>query len=199
MADSEQEKFQAFVFRNRGALLAFPALVLAACGRPSTASALIGLPIALAGELIRCWAVGYAGVTTRNDAVTAASLVSGGPYAHVRNPLYVGNFVTAAGFAVAFTGRNSLPARFALVVGSLAAMAAVYGTIVPHEEAFLRSQFGDEFDRYCELVPPIVPQLQPMADGKGRWNPEVLLAAESKTFAVFGAMLAALIVRLRKT
>ena len=188
----DDDEFQAFVFKNRGALLAIPAAMLAALGKPSAASIAVGLPLAIAGELIRCWAVGYSGVTTRGDEVEAPALVTAGPYAYVRNPLYVGNFVTAAGFAIAFTGKNEPGARWALVGGSLAAMAAVYAIIVPHEEAFLRSQFGEAFDRYCERVPPVIPQAEPMPDGAGEWKPEVIAQAESRTFATFGAMLAAL-------
>jgi hypothetical protein len=71
-------------------------------------------------------------------------------------------------------------------------MAAVYATIVPHEEAFLHGQFGTEFERYCERVPRVVPQLEPMPDGAGAWNPGVIKEAESKTFMTFGAMLALL-------
>jgi protein-S-isoprenylcysteine O-methyltransferase Ste14 len=188
---------QAFLFKNRGLLLSLPAGLLALFGRPSRGSIAAGLPLALAGELIRCWAVGYTGVTTRNDAVTAPRLITGGPYAHVRNPLYLGNFVTAAGFAIAFTGKNSRPARAALIGGSLAAMGALYAAIVPHEEAFLHSQFGLEFERYCARVPRIVPQLEPLSDGDGEWHGDVLFAAESKTLALFGAMLAALALRAR--
>src|ERR1700736_79938 len=66
------------------------------------------------------WAVGYSGVTTRGDTVTAPALVTAGPYAYVRNPLYAGNFLTAAGFALALTGKNSAPVRCALVGGALA-------------------------------------------------------------------------------
>jgi protein-S-isoprenylcysteine O-methyltransferase Ste14 len=188
---------QAFLFKNRGLVLSLPAAVLAVCGRPSARSVAIGLPTAVAGELIRCWAVGYTGPTTRHDAVTAAQLITGGPYAHVRNPLYLGNFITAAGFAIAFTGANSRVARAALIGGSLAAMAALYSVIVPHEEAFLRSQFGDEFEWYCSRVPRIVPQLDRLAGGSGTWNAESVRAAESKTFVLFGAMLLALAFRAR--
>ncbi len=189
---------QAFVFKNRGLLLALPAAALAACGRPSARSVALGLPLAVAGELVRCWAVGYSGVTTRHDVVTAPKLATGGPYAYVRNPLYLGNFMTAAGFAIAFTGKNSCGARRALVAGSLAAMAAVYSTIVPHEEAFLRSQFGEEFERYCKRVPRVVPRLAPAEETAGTWDARAVTNAESKTFVLFGAMLLALALRAGK-
>ena len=48
MADSESESFEAFVFKNRGALLAVPAVALAAAGKPSAFSIAVGLPIAIA-------------------------------------------------------------------------------------------------------------------------------------------------------
>lgn len=188
---------RAFLFKNRGLLLSLPAIVLARYGRPSGKSIAAGLPLAIAGELIRCWAVGYSGTTTRNDRVTAAKLVTAGPYSHVRNPLYIGNFVTAAGFAIAFTGRNSCFARTALIGGSLGAMAALYCVIVAHEEEFLRSKFGEDFERYCKRVPRFVPQLEPMADGQGHWDTNALLYAESKTFLTFAAMLVALAARAR--
>lgn len=189
---SDSESFEVFVFKNRGALLAVPAVALAACGKPSAFSITVGLPIAIAGELLRCWAVGYSGVTTRGDAVEAPKLVTAGPYAYVRNPLYVGNFITAAGFAIAFTGKNAPLARLGLIAGALGSMIGVYATIVPHEERFLREKFGEEFERYCERVPPVVPQLEPMPDGAGEWRADVIAQAESNTFATFGAMLATL-------
>lgn len=198
MTDPRTDEVQALVFKNRGALLTIPAALLAAFGKPSALSITLGLPIAIAGELVRCWAVGYSGVTTRGDKVEAPQLVTAGPYAHVRNPLYVGNFITAVGYAIAFTGKNSFAEKLALIGGSLGTMAGVYATIIPHEEQFLRSQFGEEFDRYCERVPPIVPQVETSQDGKGEWNPSVIKDAESKTFMTFGAMLAVLALKALK-
>jgi protein-S-isoprenylcysteine O-methyltransferase Ste14 len=171
---------------------------LALFGKPSAFSVTLGLPLAVAGELVRCWAVGYSGTTTRDNHVTAPELVTAGPYAHVRNPLYVGNFITAVGFALAFTGKNSGLERLALITASLGMMAAVYATIVPHEEAYLRSQFGEEFDHYCRSVPPVVPLAEPVPGGKGTWKPSVIAEAESKTFATFGAMLAVLALKAIK-
>lgn len=188
----DADDLKALVFKNRGALLAIPAVLLAAFGKPSTLSVTVGLPVAIAGELLRCWAVGYSGVTTREDHVTAPELVTAGPYAHVRNPLYVGNFITAAGFAIAFTGGNSFGKSAALIAASLGTMAAVYATIVPHEEQYLRSQFGEPYERYCESVPQIVPSMQPAGEQQGTWKPEVIAKAETNTFLTFGAMLAVL-------
>jgi protein-S-isoprenylcysteine O-methyltransferase Ste14 len=195
MSEPRNDELAALVFKNRGALLSIPAVLLAAFGKPSAASVTAGLPIAIAGELLRCWAVGYSGVTTRGDHVEAPSLVTAGPYAYVRNPLYVGNFITALGFSIAFTGKNALKEKIGLIGGSLAAMAGVYAVIVPHEEAFLRSQFGEAFDAYRESVPPFIPLSEPADDAQGTWNPRVIAEAETRTFVTFAAMLGALFVK----
>jgi protein-S-isoprenylcysteine O-methyltransferase Ste14 len=198
VTDPRSEELQALVFKNRGALLSIPALMLAALGKPSAFSIALGLPLAIAGELLRCWAVGYSGVTTREDHVTAPELVTAGPYAYVRNPLYAGNFITAAGFAVAFTGGNTFGGRLALIAASLGTMAAVYSIIIPHEEQYLRSQFGEPYERYCASVPQIVPSAQPGAEQHGTWKPEVIAQAEKNTFLTFGAMFAVLALKALK-
>ena len=209
MTDPRSDELQALVFKNRGALLSIPAVLLAAFGKPSAFSVTLGLPIAIAGELLRCWAVGYSGVTTREDHVTAPELVTAGPYAHVRNPLYVGNFITAAGFAIAFTGGNSAAKRLGLIAASLGTMAAVYSIIIPHEEQYLRSEFGEPYDRYCASVPQIVPSFDrlrmtsglKMTEGeqqRGEWKADVIASAEKNTFATFGAMLAVLALKALK-
>ncbi|MBV8117861.1 MAG: isoprenylcysteine carboxylmethyltransferase family protein, partial [Candidatus Eremiobacteraeota bacterium] len=173
---------RAFVFKHRGALLALPAVLLAACGKPSAKSAAAGIPIAVAGELLRCWAVGYSGTTTRADALQAPSLATAGPYAYVRNPLYVGNFVTALGFLIAYTGASSVRMRAALTALTLGSMAAVYATIVPYEEEFLRSEFGPAYERYRQYVPAIVPAFTGYDRAEGTWRPQTIAQAESRTF-----------------
>ena len=117
----------------------------------------------------------------------------------MRNPLYVGNFHYGAGFAIAFTGKNSFGKQAALAGGSLAAMAGVYSTIVPHEEEFLHAEFGEAFERYCDRVPPFVPLSEPAPDGAGTWNPQVIRDAETRTFVTFGAMLATLVLKSLRT
>jgi protein-S-isoprenylcysteine O-methyltransferase Ste14 len=195
---NESTELDAFVFARRGELLAVPAVVLAAFGKPSAFSIAVGLPLAFAGEAVRAWAVGYSGVTTRGNAVTAPALVTAGPYAYVRNPLYVGNFVTALGFAIAFTGANSAAVRAALVSGALGTMLGVYGVVVPHEERYLRETFGAEFDEYVAAVPRVVPRTGPGGNETGTYDPSVIGSAESRTFITFGLMLAALALKAWK-
>src|SRR5580700_2503600 len=124
--------FRTLVFKNRGALLVPVALVLLVFGRPSPASAVIGVAIAALGELLRVWAVGYSGVTTRAEIVTAPTLVTNGPYAITRNPLYVANAIVALG-------------------------VGVYAIIIPLEEAYLAGLYGQEYRRYLEAVPQLMP------------------------------------------
>jgi len=192
---SDGSSLRAFAFKNRGALLAVPAIALVVFGRPSRSSIAVGLPIALAGELLRCWAVGYSGATTRGDRVSAPRLVSGGPYAHTRNPLYLGNLITALGFTIAFTGDLPAASRGLLGILGIGTMLGVYAAIVPHEEAFLAETFGDEYADYVVRVPRVGWRIKPAEFAKGSFDPDVIVQAETRTFATFAAMTGALLLK----
>jgi protein-S-isoprenylcysteine O-methyltransferase Ste14 len=131
-------------------------------------------------------------VTTRSDQVEAPKLTTAGPYAYVRNPLYVGNFLTALGFTLAFTGGVDPAKRALLAIAGLGTMLAVYATIVPLEEAYLRATFGEAFDVYVDHVPPVFPRTTPARPEHGTYDASVIAKAESRTFVTFGAMLGAL-------
>ncbi len=60
---------------------------------PDAKSLTYGLPVAVLGLLLRAWAAGH---LAKNE-----QLAQGGPYAHVRNPLYLGTLLVAAGLAIA--------------------------------------------------------------------------------------------------
>ena len=95
------------------------------------------------------WLRGYASGTVKKNRELAKT----GPYAHTRNPLYVGSILIAFGFAVALL---SWP-----VAAVLALMfAAIYVPVIASEERFLRATFPD-FDEYCRRVPRLIPRLTP--------------------------------------
>ncbi|MBC5803875.1 MAG: isoprenylcysteine carboxylmethyltransferase family protein [Candidatus Eremiobacteraeota bacterium] len=183
------------VFKRRGTLLALPAVALVVLGRPSRQSVAVGVPIAFVGEGLRCWAVGYSGVTTRADYVTAPQLVTAGPYAYIRNPLYAGNLITALGFTIAFTGGLAAMQRAMLCIAGLGTMLSVYACIVPLEESYLRRTFGSKFDVYAARVPRIIPRAWPLQSQVGSYDATVVARAETRTFLTFSAMLAALILK----
>ena len=79
-----------------------------------------------------------------------------GPYAHTRNPLYLGSMLIAAGFAVALL---SWPVALVLAVG----FAVIYVPVIASEERFLRATFPG-FDDYCRQVPRLIPRLTPARD-----------------------------------
>jgi protein-S-isoprenylcysteine O-methyltransferase Ste14 len=60
---------------------------------PSAQSLLYGVPVSIAGLLLRGWAAGH---LAKNE-----NLATGGPYAYVRNPLYLGTLLVAAGLVIA--------------------------------------------------------------------------------------------------
>lgn len=186
------------VFKNRGALLVPVAIVLLVFGRPSLLSAQIGIAVAVLGELLRIWAVGYSGETTRADIVTAPSLVTAGPYGATRNPLYVANSIIALGFWLAFAGGISpLEATLTFVV-VVALVAGVYAVIIPLEEAYLAGHFGDAYRRYVASVPRIVPigASLPAAERSGTWRADVIVRAEIITLVFFVLMLTIVYLKL---
>lgn len=93
------------------------------------------------------WLRGYAsGYVKKNQELTTS-----GPYAWVRNPLYLGSILIAAGFAVALL---SWPVAAALAI----MFVAIYVPVIASEERFLRATFPG-FDAYCRRVPRLVPGL----------------------------------------
>lgn len=116
---------------------------------------LAGLVVALAGQVLRVAVVGTVYVIRggRNRKVYAEELVSGGFFAHCRNPLYLGNLLVLLGLLLIW---NSPVAYLAGVPFFLFA----YSAIVAAEERFLRGKFGEAFDEYCARVPRWIPRFR---------------------------------------
>ncbi|MEI9812052.1 MAG: methyltransferase [Acidobacteriota bacterium] len=118
--------------------------------RPTWMSLSYGLVVSLLGLGLRAWAAGH---LEKNR-----SLADGGPYAHVRNPLYIGTLLTAAGLVLA-SRRWELGVLFAIV------FLGIYLPVVELEEQHLRTLFP-EYARYAEQVPQLIPSLSPRASGR---------------------------------
>jgi len=110
--------------------------------RPTPASLLYGLPVSLPGLWLRGWAAGHLEKNQR--------LATSGPYAWVRNPLYLGTLTVAAGLVLA--SRN-----WALAVLFAAVFLLIYLPAIELEEQYLRVLF-EAFDGYAARVPLLVPR-----------------------------------------
>jgi phospholipid methyltransferase len=121
---------------------------------PQPAPIAWSLLLVLPGVLLRSYASGY---VRKNSELTMT-----GPYAHVRNPLYLGSILIAAGFAVALM---SVPFAIALAVFFL----LIYVPVIASEEAFLREEFL-EFEWYCARVPRLIPRPTPVRSPDGSFG-----------------------------
>src|SRR5206468_9715862 len=100
-----------------------------------------GIALVLTAELIRLWAVHHIGVISRTRSDRLGPLVSTGPFARVRNPLYLGNILLWVGFAIS--------ARILwLVPVFLVVLSPEYHAIVRWEEALLEARRGDASPAY---------------------------------------------------
>jgi protein-S-isoprenylcysteine O-methyltransferase Ste14 len=113
--------------------------------RPTAQSLLIGAPIALLGVLVRAWASGH---IMKNDR-----LATSGPYAFTRNPLYVGSFLIAIGFA--------LVAHWTVVVGVCLFFLLIYAPTISRERANIENRFPAAYEQYAANVPAFIPRLTP--------------------------------------
>mgnify|MGYP001335172745 CR=1 FL=1 len=168
------------IFRLRG-LLPVPAiLVMFAWAEPTVRSFLYGGLLVLAGEAIRLWAAGYI-KKYRVSEVQADELVTAGPYAYVRNPLYWGNFLIGLGFAV-------IADWWPAYVLFLAVYLYIYSSVIPLEEAYLRETFGQSYDEYARSVPRFIPRLRPHPGPEGVYSARVAFTGEMVTIVVLGVV-----------
>ena len=93
-----------WLFRRRTVIpLPLALAVLLAPERLARAPAAVvaaGVVLVVTGELIRLWGVRHIGVISRTRSDRLGPLVASGPFALVRNPLYVGNIALWVGFAL---------------------------------------------------------------------------------------------------
>ncbi len=110
---------------------------------PTLASLAAGIPVSILGLALRGWAAGH----LEKDS----TLTDSGPYAWVRNPLYLGTLTTAAGLVIA-SRRWELGVLFAAV------FILIYLPVVDLEEQHLGRLFP-AYATYVRRVHKLIPRL----------------------------------------
>ena len=121
----------------------------------------IGLILIFLGEILRIYAVSYAGGKTRTRNVGASTLCTAGPYSRTRNPLYIGNVIIYLG--VVFFSGGPLMWQFLFIV--LVFFSIQYYFIIQLEEKKLLELFKEKYVNYQNNVPALIPRITPWTGG----------------------------------
>lgn len=182
-----------FFFRHRS-YTPFPLIiVMLLFMEPTIMSIVSGFLIACAGEIIRLWAVGYAGSETRTTSgVGGSRLVTQGPYSIVRNPLYVGNILIYTGMGIM---SNALFPW--LQIAGIVYFTFQYYCIILNEEDYLRKTFKDIFIKYTTRVNRFIPEkteIPPEICSGLRFNLNAGLRSEKRSLQAFIATVVVILI-----
>jgi protein-S-isoprenylcysteine O-methyltransferase Ste14 len=123
---------------------------------PPAAIAVIGALLIVAGLAVLLHAFArfvIEGIGTPAPVAPTQSLVVGGLYRHVRNPMYIA-------VAAVIVGQALLLGQTELLIYALAFMAVVAAFVRLYEEPALSRRYGDEYERYRRAVPAWRPRLR---------------------------------------
>jgi len=113
----------------------------------------LGISIILIGFLIRLWSTKYIGRRNPSMKKKGKELVNTGPYAIVRNPLYIGNIIIATGLSV-------LSKLIWFTPFVILYFFALYHVVVLYEEKKLSERWEDGYLTYFNEVPRWMPRLR---------------------------------------
>jgi protein-S-isoprenylcysteine O-methyltransferase Ste14 len=132
------------------------AILLVILAKPNAVGILVGTVLILFGEAIRIWAAGH---LQKNEILTVT-----GPYAYVKNPLYIGTILITAGFCI-------LADNIYLLAAATFAFCFHY---IPYKKRVegdrLRRVFGSRYDDYDQKVPEYLPRLTPYSAEEASWK-----------------------------
>ena len=183
-----------FFFRNRGYIPIPLAIIILTFASLKIELLPIGVILVVTGELLRLNGVRYAGGETRTLKVGAATLCSSGPFAYLRNPLYLGNVTIYAGMVLIAGGEFV----WILLPVTLTFFFLEYGLIISLEEETLRKKFNEEYGEYLSMVPRLIPRVSPWKGGSETvpMTIEKTLRTEKRTLQIIGGFILLLILRV---
>lgn len=169
--ESLRKRWAATAARSRVAVCMLLALACCWYARPTQGSMVLGLPVAVVGLAIRAWAAGH---LRKNQALAVS-----GPYAFVRNPLYVGSLLGGVGLGLA----SNHPL---LVAAILAVFLLWFLPVVGEEEDHLRKILPG-YAEYESRVPRLLPSLTPRSRSSEQFDPG--LYVRNREYSAIGGFL----------
>lgn len=180
---SRPARIGAVLFRNRGWLpVPFLLVPLLAPGGITRLGVIVFALLFVLGEGWRLWGVATAGTVTRRRSRNVQKLVTHGPFALSRNPLYNGNYFLWMGFVALSGVWWFLPVATVL-------FAVEYYFIVRYEEGVLETIFGEEYLAFKRRTPRWIPTAASGSVG-GEFFWAEAWRSEFSTFLQYVALLA---------
>jgi len=141
-------------YKNRNRLLViFVLLILVVCYHYNRTFSLlnwqISFPLIVLGQTIRIWSVGV-----RESNLHFKIPVTAGPYAHLRNPSYLGTFFIGLGIVIMGGLLLFIPIYVALFF-------LLYRPTILWEEDKLARRYGEAYVTYISTVPRWIPSMRP--------------------------------------
>jgi protein-S-isoprenylcysteine O-methyltransferase Ste14 len=132
----------------------------------------LAIVLAFAGAALRTWGTAYLGIgVVKSGTMQSASRDAGdgilrdGPFAHLRNPLYLGTFLHTLALALLMPRSGAILTLLAIWLLQL--------YLILGEETFLAEKLGAPYLAYCARVPRLWPSLKPRVPPQGshpRWG-----------------------------
>src|SRR3990167_4300142 len=108
-------------------------------------------------RVIRLWGVSWAGSETRTtDKPGGTYLIMSGPFAYLRNPLYLGNILIYFGIGIMFFAIFPY-----LQIFAMAFFFIQYYFIIKSEEEYLLGEYGDQYRNYSANVRRFITRITP--------------------------------------
>src|SRR4030042_1186331 len=154
--DVMDEKRRSWLRKVRRIPLFIGAFLLVIFAKPEFPGILIGMILIFFGEGIRIWAAGH---LQKNEVLTVT-----GPYAYVKNPLYIGSIFITTGFCIMADNIYLLAAAFFMFCFHY----------IPYKKKVegdrLKRIFGNQYEDYDEKVPEYLPRWTPYPHEKVSWQ-----------------------------
>lgn len=157
--------FPKFVFKNRRfihiatAVIPIPFKVYFE-GTSTLLLWIVGFLLMLAGIAFRIYTAGYLQGKHTTTTIIADYMCTSGPFAYIRNPLYLGNFIIGLSLAVAF---NEWYGYLLFAIHYI----GVYSILISYEEKFMAEKFGTAYADYREHTRRLIPRLKPFKGSFG--------------------------------
>lgn len=168
---SFRKRWAAAAARSRVAVCMVLAFASCWYAQPVEQSLVRGISIALVGLAIRAWAAGH---LRKNESLTVS-----GPYAFVRNPLYIGSLLAGVGSGLATN-------QLVLLVAVIAVFLLWFLPVVSEEEDHIRKILPGYSD-YEARVPRFVPALAPRYASRERFDARLYL--RNREYSALGGFL----------